>query len=91
LIIRTQNPHPCSLNFTIDSGNPSFPVNREEKLYSRTLDNKFLLSLHPHEHYMAFILTYTYIWLCLENEEEVEVTEEKTTTFGTSGRELFLL
>jgi hypothetical protein len=38
---------------------------------------------------------YTHIWLYLENEEEVEVEEEKTspvtTTCGTSGRELFLL
>jgi hypothetical protein len=40
------------------------------------LDNKFLLSLHYHEHYMASILIY--IWLCLENEEEIEVTQEKT-------------
>jgi hypothetical protein len=44
----------------------------------KTLDNKFLLSLHSHEHYMAFILIYTYVWLCLENEEEIEMTEEKT-------------
>jgi hypothetical protein len=27
---------------------------------------------------MAFILIYILIWLSLENEEEVEVTEEKT-------------
>jgi hypothetical protein len=27
---------------------------------------------------MAFILIYVYIWLCLENEEEIEVTEENT-------------
>jgi hypothetical protein len=27
---------------------------------------------------MAFILIYTNIWFCLENEEEVEITEEKT-------------
>jgi hypothetical protein len=40
---------------------------------------------------MAFILIYMPIWLYLENEEEIEVTEEKTTTFGFSGRELFLL
>jgi hypothetical protein len=77
LIIRTHNPHPCSLNSFTDPGNPSFPENREGKLYSRTLDNKFLLSLHFHEHYMAFILIYTDIWFCLENEE-VEITEEKT-------------
>jgi hypothetical protein len=42
------------------------------------LDNKLLLSLHSHEHYMAFILIYIPIWLYLENEEESEVTEEKT-------------
>jgi hypothetical protein len=66
------------LNSFTDSGKPSFPENREGKLYSRTLDNKFLLSLHSHEHYMAFILIYTNIWFCLENEEEVEVIEEKT-------------
>jgi hypothetical protein len=28
--------------------------------------------------YMAFILIYIPIWLYLENEEEIEVTEEKT-------------
>jgi hypothetical protein len=33
LRIRTQNPHPCSLNFTVASRNNSFPINREEKLY----------------------------------------------------------
>jgi hypothetical protein len=27
---------------------------------------------------MAFILIYTYAWLCLENKEEIKVTEEKT-------------
>jgi ferric iron reductase protein FhuF len=42
------------------------------------LDNKSLLSLYSHEHYMAFILIYIPIWLYLENEEEIEVTEEKT-------------
>jgi hypothetical protein len=42
------------------------------------LDNKSLLSLHSHEHYMAFILIYIPIRLYLENEEEIEVTEEKT-------------
>jgi hypothetical protein len=43
------------------------------------LDNKSLLSLHCHEHYMAFILIYIYIpiWLYLENKES-EVTQEKT-------------
>ena len=42
------------------------------------IDNKFILSLHPHEHYMAFILIYIPIWLYLENEGESEVTEGKT-------------
>jgi hypothetical protein len=42
------------------------------------LVNKSLLSLHSHEHYMAFILIYIPIWLYLENEEESEVTQEKT-------------
>ena len=42
------------------------------------LVNKSLLSLHSHEQYMAFILIYIPIWLYLENEEESEVTEEKT-------------
>jgi hypothetical protein len=34
--------------------------------------------MHSHEHYMAFILIYIPIWLYLEDEEESEVTEEKT-------------
>jgi hypothetical protein len=34
-MLRTQNPTPCSLNFTIDSGNPKFSEFREGKLYSR--------------------------------------------------------
>jgi hypothetical protein len=42
------------------------------------IDNKFILSLHPHEHYMAFILIYIPIWLYLEDGEESEVIEEKT-------------
>jgi hypothetical protein len=41
------------------------------------LDNKPFLSLHSHEHYMAFILICIYM-VMLEREEEVEVTEEKT-------------
>ena len=45
---------------------------------TQDIDNKFILSLHPHEHPMAFILIYIPIWLYLENEEESEVTEEKT-------------
>jgi hypothetical protein len=35
LILRTQNPTPCPLNSFTDSGKPSFPENREGKLYSR--------------------------------------------------------
>jgi hypothetical protein len=46
--------------------------------YIQNIDNKFILSLHPHEHDMTFILIYIPIWLYLENEEESEVTEEKT-------------
>jgi hypothetical protein len=45
---------------------------------TQDIDNKFILSLHPHEHDMAFILIYIPIWLYLENGEEGEVTEEKT-------------
>jgi hypothetical protein len=46
--------------------------------YIQDLVNKSLLSLHSHEHYMAFIIIYIPIWLYLENEEESEVTQEKT-------------
>jgi hypothetical protein len=46
--------------------------------YIQDLDNKSLLPLHSHKHYMAFILIYIPIWLYLENEEQSEVTEEKT-------------
>jgi hypothetical protein len=35
LILRTQNPSPCPMNFTIHSENPSFSEIREGKLYSR--------------------------------------------------------
>jgi hypothetical protein len=44
------------------------------------INNKFILSLHSREHYMASILIYIYIpiWLYLENGEESEVIEEKT-------------
>ena len=55
------------------------------------LVNKSLLSLHSHEHDMAFILIYIPIWLYLENGEESEVIEEDTTTFGISGKDLALL
>jgi hypothetical protein len=44
---------------------------------TQDIDNKFILSLHPHEHPMASILIYIPIWLYLENEEESEVTQEK--------------
>ena len=43
------------------------------------INNKFMLSLHPHEHPIAFILIYIPIWLYLENEEVSEVTQEKTS------------
>jgi hypothetical protein len=42
------------------------------------LVNKPLLSMHSHDHDMAFILIYIPIWLYLENGEESEVTEGKT-------------
>jgi hypothetical protein len=35
-----------------------------------------LLSLHIHEHYMSI---HDYIWLYIENEEEIEVKEARTT------------
>jgi hypothetical protein len=38
------------------------------------LDVSFLL-LHLHKHYMSI---HGYIWLCIENEEEVAVEEEET-------------
>jgi hypothetical protein len=44
---------------------------------TQDIDNKFILSLHSHEHYMAFNLIYIPIWLYLENGEESEVIEEK--------------
>jgi hypothetical protein len=44
---------------------------------TQDIDNKFILSLHSHEHYMTFILIYIPIWLYLENGEESEVIEEK--------------
>jgi hypothetical protein len=34
-----------------------------------------LLSLHFHKHHMSI---HGYIWLCIENEEEVTVEEEET-------------
>jgi hypothetical protein len=63
-----------------------------KEICTQDLVNKFLLSLHSHKHYMAFILIYIPIWLYLENEEESEVTQrEDTTTFGISGKDLALL
>ena len=82
---------PCSLNFTVDSGNPRFSEFREGKLYSRTLDNKFLLSLHSHEHYIAFILIYIYMVISRKRRRGWGRREDFTTTSGTSSRELFLL
>jgi hypothetical protein len=41
----------------------------------KTLDN-ILLSLHFREHYMSI---HDYIWLYIENEEEIEVEEARTT------------
>jgi hypothetical protein len=35
LMLRTQNPSLCPLNFTIDSENPKLSEIREGKLYSR--------------------------------------------------------
>jgi hypothetical protein len=35
-----------------------------------------LLSLHFHEHYMSI---HHYIWLYIENKEEIEVEEARTT------------
>jgi hypothetical protein len=32
--------------------------------------------LHFHKHYMSI---HGYIWLCIENEEEITVEEEETT------------
>jgi hypothetical protein len=38
--------------------------------------NKLLVSLHFHEHYMSI---HDYMWLYLENKEEIEVEEARTT------------
>jgi hypothetical protein len=50
-------------------------VHREGKLYFKIQLDEPLLSLHFHEHYMSI---HGYIWLCIENEEEVTVEEEET-------------
>ena len=55
------------------------------------LDNKFILSLHSHEHYMAFILIYTYMVIFRKRRRSRSNQREDTTTFGISGRKLFLL
>jgi hypothetical protein len=55
------------------------------------LDNKFLLSLHSHEHYMAFILIYTYMVIFRKRRRDQSNWREDTTTFGISGQKLFLL
>jgi hypothetical protein len=46
--------------------------------YKIQLDTSFLL-LHFHKHYMSI---HGYIWLYIENEEEVTVEEEETTPSG---------
>jgi hypothetical protein len=60
------------MNFTIDSKNPSLPEIREGKLYSR-----------PKIIYFCYLCTFMsihdYIWLYIENEEEIEVEEARTT------------
>ena len=43
--------------------------------YKIQLDTSFLL-LHFHKHYMSI---HGYIWLCIENEEEITIEEEETT------------
>jgi hypothetical protein len=63
------------MNFTIDSKNPSFLEIREGKLYSRPKIYTFIIFAF-HEHYMSI---YDYIWLYIENEEEIEVEEARTT------------
>jgi hypothetical protein len=55
------------MKFTIDSENPNFSEIREGKLYSRHyIINFYYLSI--------FMSIHDYIWLYLENEEEIEVT-----------------
>jgi hypothetical protein len=43
------------MNSFTDSGNPKFSEFREESCI-QDIDNKFILSFHPHEHPMASIL-----------------------------------
>jgi hypothetical protein len=55
------------------------------------LDNKFILSLHPHEHYMAFILIYIWMVMIRTRRRSGSHWRASTTTFGNTGWELFLL
>jgi hypothetical protein len=55
------------------------------------LDNKFILSLHSHEHYMAFILIYICMVMIRTRGRSGSHWRASTTTFGHSGWELFLL
>jgi hypothetical protein len=64
------------MNFTIDSKNPSFLEIREGKFYSRPKIIYFYYLCIFHEHYMSI---HDYIWLYIENEEEIEVEEAGTT------------
>jgi hypothetical protein len=60
------------MNFTIDSEYPKFSEIREGKLYSRhSIINFYYLSI--------FMSIHDYIWLYLENEEEIEVEEARTS------------
>jgi hypothetical protein len=60
------------MNFTIDSKNPSFLEIRERKLYSRPKIIYFY-------YICIFMSIHDYIWLYIENEEEIEVEEARTT------------
>jgi hypothetical protein len=55
------------------------------------LDNKIILSLHPHEHYMAFILIYICMVMIRTWRRSGSHWRASTTTFGNIGWELFLL
>jgi hypothetical protein len=63
------------MNFTIDSKDPSLLESREGKLYSRPKIMYFIIFAF-HEHYMSI---HDYIWLYIENEEEIEVEEARAT------------
>jgi hypothetical protein len=60
------------MNFTIDSENPSFSEIPEGKLYSR----HYIINFY---YLCIFMSIYDYTWLNLENEEEIEVEEARTT------------